>query len=137
VHERLDQAELLPVSGRQLVHRSIDGGVEALDQRVADPRIDAAPERGEVVEHDPPGQLWVQRQVAGQKAHAPADRQRVADGVKPKDARRSRGGPDEVEQQAQRSRLSRPVRTQKAKHLSLKDLEVEPEQPSPGPEVLG
>ena len=43
VHERLDQAELLPVAGRELVHGPIEIGVEALHQRVADTRGSTPP----------------------------------------------------------------------------------------------
>ena len=77
VHEGLDQAELLPVAGRQLAHRAIDVGVETLDQRVTHARVDPAPELGEVVEHDPSRQLRIHRQIAWKKANPAADLEAV------------------------------------------------------------
>ena len=79
VHERLDQAELLPVAGRQLAYGAIEIGVEALDQRVTDARIDPAPQLREVVEHGPSRQLRIQREIAGQKADPAADLEAVVD----------------------------------------------------------
>ncbi len=78
VHERLDQAELLPVAGRELADRSIEVCVEALDQRVTQPPIDAPSQRRQVVEHRPARQLRIQGQIAGQKANSAADLKAVA-----------------------------------------------------------
>ena len=42
VHERLDQAELLAITGRELVHRAVELGVEALSEAIAHAAVDAA-----------------------------------------------------------------------------------------------
>ena len=81
VHEGLDLAELLPVPGRELSDRPLEVGREAVRQSVPDARVDAAPEPREMVEHRPPGQLRIQRQVAGEKADPAADLEALARGV--------------------------------------------------------
>ena len=72
VHEGLDQAELLAVAGRELAHRPVELGVEALGERVAKAPVDAAAELGQVVQHLRSGQLRVQREIAGQETDAAA-----------------------------------------------------------------
>jgi hypothetical protein len=59
----VDQAELLAVAGRQLVHRAIKICLEALGQRIPNVPIDPTPELREIVEHRPSCQLRVQGEV--------------------------------------------------------------------------
>ena len=54
VHERLDQPELLAVARRELAHRAVELGVEALGQLVADPPVDAAAQLGRGSRASPP-----------------------------------------------------------------------------------
>ena len=136
VHEGLDQSELLSVAGRQLADRAIEIGVEALGQGVAHARVDSTAELREVVEHHPPGQLRVHRQITGQEADPSADLEAVLAHVEPEHPSRARGRPDQVQQQSHRGRLARTVGTEKAEHLALLDLQVELEQPTPGAVVL-
>ena len=136
VHEGLDQADLLPVPGRQVADGAIDIGAEPLDQRVAHARIDPTPQFREVVEHGASGQFRIQREVAGQKTDAAADLEAVVDGVEPEHLRRARRRPDQIQEQAHRRRLAGAVRPEEAEHLSLPNLEVEPEQPATRAEVL-
>src|SRR5438105_889561 len=76
VHERLDEAELLPVAGGELVHGSIEVSPEPIDQRVASPQIDSAPElrQGETVADRLRAGTRVRRRPGRAETHRPVRR---------------------------------------------------------------
>ena len=90
VHERLDEAELLAVAGRELAQRPVELGVEAVDELVAHPPVDAAAELCQVVEHRRTRELRVEREVAGQEPDPAADLEAVARGCRARGSSRAR-----------------------------------------------
>jgi ATP/maltotriose-dependent transcriptional regulator MalT len=137
VHERLDEPELLAVAGRELAHRAIDLGIEALDQPIADTPVHAAAQAGEMVQHLRAAELRVEREVAGQESDAAADLQAAGMAVEAEQCRRARRRPDQVQQQPHRRRLARTIWSQEAEDLTTAHLEVEVEETVPPPIVLG
>jgi hypothetical protein len=136
VHERLDEAELLAVTRRQLAYSPVEVGIEALCKLFAKPPVDTTPQVRQVVEHRRSAQHRVERELAWQEADPTSDLEAVRPTVQPKQRRRPRGRPDEVEQQPHRCRLSRAVRTEEPQNLAALDFQVEPEEPMPATEVL-
>ena len=136
VHEGLDQADLLAVAGRELAHRPIELGVEALGERGAQAPVHAASELGQVVQYLRSGQLRVQGEIAGQETDPAADIEALGASVEPEHPRRARGRLDQVQEQPHRRRLARAVGAEEAEDLARLDLEVEVEEAVPGAVVL-
>jgi hypothetical protein len=136
VHEGLDEAQLLPVAGRQLADGPVQVGAEALGQRVAAPAIDPAAQLAQVVEDHRARQLRIQAEVTGEVADAAADLQGVGVRVETQQRCGARGGADEVQQQPHRGRLPGAVGAQEAEHLTALHLEVQLEEAPSGAEVL-
>ena len=87
--------------------------------------VDAAAQVGEVLDRLGAGQAVVQVELAGQVADAPVDRDRVDGRLDAEDLGPPRGRPDEVEQDAHRRRLPRPVGPEEPEDLALLDVEVQ------------
>jgi hypothetical protein len=87
VHERLDQADLLAIAGRELANRTLKLGVKTLRERVPEAAIDTPAKFCEVVEHLSPGQLRVKREIAGEKADSGANLQALLARVEPEHRR--------------------------------------------------
>jgi hypothetical protein len=122
VHERLDQAELLTVTRRQLAYPPAEVGVEPFCERVANPAVDTAAELGQVVQHRRAAQDRIEGELTGQEAHPPPDLQAVRPAVEPKQCRRPGGGFDQVEQQPHRRRLARAIRAEETENLATLDV---------------
>jgi hypothetical protein len=91
MHERLNQAELLAVAGRQLTNRRVELRVETHSQRVTDAPIDPTPEVGKVVEDVRTGELWVEREIAGKETNPATDLKAVLSGVESEHRSAARG----------------------------------------------
>ena len=77
VHERLDQADLLPIARRQVTDLLGEVGVEAVGQLVDVAPVHPAPQVAEVGDRVAPGQVGVHGEVAGQIPDVVANLDRV------------------------------------------------------------
>ena len=136
VHERLHEAELLAIAGRELPHGSVERGVEAVRQLVAHAPVDATMEICEEVEHLGAGELLKEREIAGEESDTPPDLEAPLARVDPEDRRRARGRTDQVDEETHGRRLPGAVRSEESEDLAALDLEVEPEESVPLAEVL-
>jgi hypothetical protein len=124
-HEGRHQAYLLLVApGKAL---DLLGGVEleAGNEPLPIRRVHRALEIAEVGEQLPAGQLPVERELAGDVAHLPIDRQPVVPDVEPEHARVPARRPDEVQQQPDGRGFAGPVGSQEAEYLARLDDKVD------------
>jgi hypothetical protein len=136
-HQPGDQDELLAVAlgvGPHLL-----GGIELepLEQQVPVDDVDVPLNATKQVERLRSGERGPQADLAGHVRDATVGLHRVSLAVDAEDLRPTRGRPDQPEQQPDRRRLARAVRSQVADHLSLSHLEVEGDQGPGVAECLG
>ena len=97
VHERLNQAELLAVTGRELPHRASELRAEALGQLIAQAPVHTSAQVGQVVEHRRPVELWVEREIAREITDPPLDLQALPVTIETEELGRAGGRPDQVQ----------------------------------------
>jgi hypothetical protein len=124
VHERLHEAELLPVPLRELADRTVEDGAEALAECVPQRRVDTS-QAGKRVELLLAGQP-IGETVSGQVPDTAARLDRRAAHVESEQLRATSGRVDETEKEPDAGRLPRAVRTEKAEHLAPLDTQIKP-----------
>src|SRR4051794_19538243 len=124
VLERDDQPDLLLVALGVLLEAAAGVEVERVDELPDVGLVHAAAQVAEVRDGLRAGQPVVQIELARQVADAPMDRDRIRGRLDAEDLGASGRRTDEVEQDAHRRRLARPVRPEETEDLPLGDLEV-------------
>ena len=125
VHQRLDEADLLPVALREVGHGAVQVEVEPLDQLVHVARIDADAQAREEREVLAARQARVEGELARDVADVPADLDALPARVQPEHDGPARRRTDEVDEEPERGRLAGSVRPQVAEDLAALDLEGE------------
>ena len=119
------EPDLLLVALAVLAEPAARVEVEHVDQPRDVVPVDAAAQVPEVLDGLRAGQPVVQIEFARKVADPSMDGDRIGGGLDAEDLRAAGGRTDEIEQDAHRRRLARPVGPQEAEDLPLGDLEVE------------
>jgi hypothetical protein len=125
VHERLHDADLLPVALRQALDLPVEVEAEVVGEAGDPAGGDAAAQTPQVFQELAGGLPAVHDEVAGQIADPPAQGDAVGPRVEPEHPDVAGGGPDQVEQDADGGGLAGAVGAQEAVHLTGPDLQVE------------
>jgi hypothetical protein len=136
VEERLDEPDLLPVAARQLAGGPVEVRSKPLGELGSAAEIAHAAHGGAVAQQLVAAEPRVDREVAGQVAQARADREAVAVAVEPEDPRRAARRALKVQESADHRRLSRPIRPEKAEHLTRRDVQGDLIDPPQGAVAL-
>ena len=137
VLERDDQPDFLLVALRVLAKFATRVDVEAGDQVALVGAVDATPQVGEVLERLAPGELVVERELAGQVADPPVDGHRVGGRLDAEDPCAPARRPDVVEQCTDRRRLAGAVRPEETEGLALVYDQVDVDDPAVATVGLG
>jgi hypothetical protein len=137
LHARFDvRCRRLPVALR--VGAALDARVqlEALDELVAPPRVEAAAQPAQQVDRLAARQVRPQRDVARHVREPPVQRDGVAPRVAAQQPDVAGVGAQQAEQHADRRRLPRAVGPEEPVHLAGRDVEVEAVERAPGAVAL-
>jgi hypothetical protein len=128
VHERLNEAELLPVPLGQAPDLAAQVQLQAFGQLINAGTSDAAAEVGEIGQQLPAGLAAVDDELAGEVPDPTAQGDAVAPGVDPQDGDAPAGGSDQVQQQPDGGGLAGTVGAQEPIHLAAMHLQIQPGQ---------
>ena len=111
--------------------------MEALEELLPTNRVESSPQVAEQVDHLPTGEVRPQIHFTGHVGKTPVQRHGVVPWVMPQQGNLPAVGAQQPEENADRGRLPRAIRSEEAVNLARLDTELEMvERPGTGPEVL-
>ena len=126
MHERLNNSELLPVPSRQRPDRLRQVTAEPFGELLAVGDVVTTTQMHQIGQHLHAGQLVVQGKIPGQIPDAPPQPRTRTPRIRPQHLHRPGRRTQQIDQHADRRRLPRTIRSEKAKHLTRLHLERQP-----------